>query len=643
MILIIVIRINIRVSESDREEAMNLFRGKLIILNLLLFAAASANANEVITVVGQKSLPLSENRVPAERIHRDDIEVIGGRDLADILATVPGVELIPGLRGYGVMLQGLDSRYVLVLINGQRANGHIDGSIDLSRFKAQQIERIEIIRGPSSAIHGSDAMGGVINVVTRRQTTHNSEADIRIGSFRHQALNIGTQHLTADSQYRLDAGYSRRDAYSLTHHPLRTDGPKLKESFVSIGSEHTFNSKWELHSSFDYQKQDIARIDARETGAIFDQINKVNIFNAILKPVWRPSPERSIEWTAHFADYHDTYKSDQRFATALDSSENSRDRLFDFAINWYESKGAHDLAAGVDFASMELTSDRLIQDKVDRQRTGLYLQNQWQLHSDLVLVPGLRYDKDSQFGENVSKKLAVRWQASSAIELHLAYGEGFRAPDFKELYLAFLNSGVGYRVEGNERLKPEKSQNYTAQLIWTANQFWRMQTTVYHNTFDNLIAVAMTESGTMDRPTVYSYTNVNKARIQGIESSFEQRWNSWLQTSFSHHYLYARDKSHGRWLENRPLHSGKVQANFYLLDPEFTLSLSAYASGRRAFYDSDRLHWLGPVSTLQAHASYTFSKSITFYGAVKNLSNEGDPRFYPIEPRVWYAGIKTIF
>jgi outer membrane receptor for ferrienterochelin and colicins len=282
-----------------------------------------------------------------------------------------------------------------------------------------------------------------------------------------------------------------------------------------------------------------------------------------------------VEWTIHLADYLDNFTSDQRFSTSLDTANHTRDRVTDLAMHWYESINDHDLAVGIDSSLMKLKTDRLVKDRVERVRYGAFLQDQWRLHPDVILTPGLRFDHDSQFDKILAKKFGLRWHISPQTEVRWSYSEGYRAPDFKELYLSFNNPSVGYQVTGNEDLEAEMSKNYSSQLIWIPNQTWRLQSHLYHNEFRNLIAVQTLEPASIDQANRYSYGNIATAEIQGVESSVDRRWSAWFHTVLSHNFLHARNLCINRWLENRPQHAGKLQSSFQFLNPDMTLNIIA--------------------------------------------------------------------
>lgn len=134
----------------------------------------------------------------------------------------------------------------------------------------------------------------------------------------------------------------------------------------------------------------------------------------------------------------------------------------------------------------------------------------------------------------------MRWQVRRNLDWHLNYSEGYRAPDFKELYFDFQNPSVGYRVTGNENLEAERSLYINTQLNWQADDSLRLKMNIFQNQVRNLIAVQSLEVATDERTAIYTYANIAAARLRGFEGSMEKRWSAWLQNNLSYEYPKER-------------------------------------------------------------------------------------------------------
>ena len=191
-------------------------------LLIFLSAALSDEPDEEIVITGTRTeKPRGESPVPVEVIDREAIEASGAEDLAELLEDHPGVDLRMTVVGASLRLQGLEPEHVLIAINGVRLIGRKDGTLDLSRFPVDEIERVEIVKGASSALYGSDAVAGVINIVTRtpsRETSGN--ARVRYGSFNTVDATAGLSL----KGWRLSGGWHTTDGYDLDPSELSTNG-----------------------------------------------------------------------------------------------------------------------------------------------------------------------------------------------------------------------------------------------------------------------------------------------------------------------------------------------------------------------------------------------------------------------------------
>lgn len=174
--------------------------------------------------------PLADTPVATEVITRDEIAASGAENVAEVLDERPGVEIVRSFAGANIYLQGLDPEYMLVLVDGQRVIGRVNGAVDLARIPVDDIERIEIVRGASSALYGSDAIGGVINIITRR-AGEPLEADVSLayGSFNATDLRTHAGMQRGRWNASLTAGWHRSDAFDIDPFEPSTNGSAFDE------------------------------------------------------------------------------------------------------------------------------------------------------------------------------------------------------------------------------------------------------------------------------------------------------------------------------------------------------------------------------------------------------------------------------
>ncbi|MCI0573826.1 MAG: TonB-dependent receptor, partial [Myxococcaceae bacterium] len=486
-------------------------------------------------VTGTRTERLStETPVPTEVLTRRDIERSGARDLAELLQAHPGVQLSRSFRGTGVSLQGLDPKGVAVLVDGQRVTGRVGGVVDLSRYTLRDVERVEVVKGPAAALYGSDAMGGVINLITRRggkprevaltaSYGMRSELDVR----GHAGLNEGPWQLRLGGGRRSALGYDRDLS------DVALTGSAHSGFDVSGGASYAPEDGPRLHTEVDYLWRDTTGVDALPTGAVFDRRGRTELFNAALGGRWRLGEDSGLTFSLRHSLWRDQLQQDQRASLESDRYELSREQLWEAnAAADVSLRGGHLLTAGLEQSLFRLRADRLEGGRGERWRTGLFVQDEWHVLQvpRLVLLPGVRLDADSQFGLTPSPRLAAQLALTDALNVRLAYGWGFRAPSFQELLLRFENPAVGYVVQGNASLRPERSQGATLAVDWAPRDGVQLALSLFDNEVKGLISVATLAEATADSPTRFGYGNVDRARMRGGEATARVRlWEGlWL-------------------------------------------------------------------------------------------------------------------
>ncbi|TGN20239.1 TonB-dependent receptor plug domain-containing protein [Leptospira idonii] len=367
---------------------------------------SSYDKGNIITVTGtrRKNL-LKDSTITTEVITRKDIDDMGARDLSQTLGNVPGIEVRPaqsGERGQTVRLQGLSAQNVLILVDGQRTTGRFSGSIDLTRFKAEDIERIEIVKGASSAIYGSDAIAGVINIITKEAQ------DPLYAEFRSQGGTGSEKYYGPYMEFRnyasvgvkrdkistlFTVGWHKGEGYDLT--PDATPGPRngrisslapgynpypsgtsIANSYIlatrfpgytpplestsgsafndmnlSNKTVYRVNDDLAITGQFYYRHLDQNAVDASPPRTVYDRRNKTHDFMGALNMDWVVTQKVNVNLNANYSRFQDLYTTDQRKSDELDSQQRTdnavtefRSRVdYKFAENHVTSVGAENL------------------------------------------------------------------------------------------------------------------------------------------------------------------------------------------------------------------------------------------------------------------------------------------------------------
>lgn len=658
---------------------------------LLLLSAPSAQAEdpppddlmdesgEIVVVTGTRTAQrLSDATVATEVITRTEIEASGARNAAELLATHAGFDISQSFRGQSAELRGLDASYVLVLVDGMRVAGRTDGAVDLSRFSAADIEQIEIVKGPASALYGADALAGVVNIRTRKaKRPWEATLDVTGGSRftskiapatevsidglapvlyegldrldLNAGLGVNRDRLTA----RSTAALRSRSPYDLDPSDIDSNGAAWREWSLGEDGELRLSEALRLGTRVAYRRRESRGIDPGAGGAVYNQTNLVEDFSVGLSPDVVMASSR-LKVGARYGHYRDQFLQDQRGSDALDTYSDTRENLGEIELQYDHVLGDRHLATGgLDGLHESLQSDRLdVEDGLaTRQRLAFFLQDEWtalrgQGLSRLVLLPGVRLDLDTQFGVHTTPKLAVRLDPVDRLALRASAGAGYRAPDFKELYLVFENPTAGYRVEGNPDLLPETSWSGELGATWEASGALRLGASLYWNEVDNLIEPELVaDDDETDGVAPYRMSNVAEAFTRGLDTHVGYRVRERWSLDGSYNWLDTRDRGLDLPLEGRAPHRATLEATAFALVAGLDLTLRGAWSSASPYYNSESdavtLIYADATTLLGARIGRQFGQDLTVFLGGDNLLDQGDPAYNRLEPRLLYAGVST--
>ena len=472
---------------------------------------------QVIVVTAERNPQLLVNSPSAVSvITRAQIEAKKPFDILGVLRLIPGVSVAQsGTRGKttSVFTRGTNSNQTLVLIDGVRANSPQDGRFDFGQIPIENIERIEVVRGPASALYGSDAIGGVINIITKR-----GSGPLRPGGtleFGNQGINRqevnagGTfgkndENRVSFSGFRLDSnGQFRNDDYRNVGASLRFDrelsaNKNRTLSFIGRTSQSKFGVPGQRFLSFDPFQRDNSR--DTQLSLQFENRDRKRRDKIVLGQY-----DRRLE---------DDDTRDQTAPTAAPSRFKNRVQTLDAQTSY--DFGRNTLTAGLETRreSADITSNFAFIGEDGAVTTGgsnydkgtrtnaVFAQNEFK-SGKFTLVPGVRYEDNSQFGNFTSYRVAGALDVTRATRFKASYGTAFKAPSFDSLY--FPNFG-------NPNLTPETSRGYDAGILQKFGN-GTLELTYYNNSIRDLIG---------SDPMTFLPVNINRAKTHGFELALDQ-------------------------------------------------------------------------------------------------------------------------
>jgi outer membrane receptor for ferrienterochelin and colicins len=449
------------------------------------------------------------------------------------------------------MLQGIGTERVLVLLDGRPLYGRISGTMDLARIPTAIVERVEVVKGPQAALYGSEAMGGVINIVTRSPEAPGLGAGARLtaGSSGRRDGGVTGELRSGAVAALVDVG--RRDVDRAAGRPA--DEGALAERFdgnarVSFQANRTL--AFEASALY---------LDERQrwpTGPLFDFADNTQV-SARIGADWRPGAHR-LRPTLYLSAFDHLARRSSTPLPIAGTGDRQNQRLIEGEVLYGGLLFGRALDGGVEVRQERISSS---DGRIEGGTRTLYsvepfAQLEWST-ARWSVVPGVRLSWNERWGTAFTPRLAMRYRVSDALSIRAGVGRGFRSPDFKELYLQFINDAAGYAVYGNQDLRPERSTNLTAGVEWTGTRLYgRAQ--VFWNDLQNFIETrADPENG--GPLLLFRYANVTRGETYGTE--LEGGWvlpRARLELGYA--WLGTEDRSTGLPLLGRPEHSARAVA-----------------------------------------------------------------------------------
>lgn len=492
----------------------------------------------IVVTASRRAQRLADVAVETSLLDSAVLRRSGAPDLAAVLSEQSGFQPDGGIpAGAGVQLRGFDSRRVLVLLDGQPLVGRVNGNFDLSRLPVSMVERVEVVKGPQSTLYGSDALGGVVNIITRRAEVPGWSAGVATSAGSRGRLE-GSGNLAwrrGDVGATVDAGARTLDL---------APGVAGDAGTYARRGNGTATLTWDASARTRATASLLAVREAQRyrTGQLYHFADNTQLAG-------RFGAERTQRWGRVSAALHGTSFAHLSRASTLDAPV-SRDGERDQQSLWQGEVVANaawgDLAldGGLQLRREGITADRVLERRRDVSSAEPFAQLTV-TRGGWSLVPGLRLTFSDQWGRFAAPRLAAMWRPTPQLALRAGVGRGFRAPDFKELYLDFVNSAAGYAVQGNPDLRPERSTSLSSGVEVTGRHTWG-RVGLFHTAYRDFI-----ETAEPDAAGTYTYRNLDRGTMQGVELEAGMVLGTWRVES-SADLLATRDAASGARLLGRP-------------------------------------------------------------------------------------------
>ena len=564
--------------------------------------AESIRIDEIIVTGSSTEMPRSVIPASVTVISEKDIKESGVSNVSDLLRNVPGLDVVqPGGAGKAssVFIRGANSSHTLVLIDGIRVNSPTTGRFDFADLSVDNIERIEIIRSPMSTLYGSEAMGGVIQIFTKRGSLTGGSVAFEAGSFGTTKESISTG--------------IRKDYYDINLTASRFDTEGF--STIASGSENdsyentNISSKIGIHrpgmtigatAQLTEARTEIDGFDYTTFAASDDLNNRTNRRWSLLG--FNIVSSMSNNWDNSFS----MSSSRERIEGLDEDTPDNRSKLntkiatADWHIN-IKSDDGNKLTLGYERQNKdgEVISSGGTYSK-SFNNNALYLQESRKLNPSALLFAALRWDESGLYESALTYRVGTSINQTNELKWQAQYGTGFQGPTLNDLFWP------GF---GNPDLKPEKNSGWEIGLEETILSSALLSLTYYENNFTDLIQW----DGTLK--------NIGKATSKGIEANIDWDLSAALHINGNYTYDETEDRKTNAYLLRRPLN--KYGATFTIKPSGRSIFDIRYLhTGKRFDFDSD---WDGKPEILKAYskvdifASYKLRQDTELYGRIENL------------------------
>ena len=604
---------------------------------------ATRYEEQIVVTATRTERPLREVPVHTEIIGREIIAASAPRSVAEVLTHQLGVEIVPTLAGDGVQLQGVDARGVLLLVDGQEVIGRIDGGVDVANLRADDVERVEVVKGAASAVYGSDALGGVINIITRRASRPLTvSADQRFESLGGRVTEAAAGGRGGPWSGLFSASRISRDGYDLVPSEPTTTGSAFSKLAFHGNVARRFGDSTDVVVWTRRYAERAADVTASR-GAIYDDVVEDCRWQTMAELRARPAATATLSVRGHVTRFDHAFDRTRRSTGAV-TPDVTREWLDEAEAQYDWAAGTrHLVTVGGELERVGMVSDRISTGRRTAVTAVGFVQDEWFVHDRVRVLGGVRYDHNSDFGEAWSPKVAALFAITDAVRVRASYGEGFKAPEFKDLYFAFSNRAAGYQVIGNPDLRPESSRSFNAGVdadVWGRRLGVRLG--VFRHEIEDLFTTEFAGRDPASGLLTYQPANAEAARLQGVETELTVAPAGWVTAALGYNYLDAEDRATGGPLALRSRHT--VKGRLLVRGDRIGTSAALFGRylGRRPFADADgdgRIDEMSPAFAIwDVRVAQRVGAWLEIFAGADNLFARRDARYLPSAGRRAYAG-----
>lgn len=584
------------------------FLKNLAIIILLFLAgiktgwADDVNLEKIVVTPSRIEQDYADTARNVDVVTSKDMEFSGAKNIAEALTDITSVNI----RDYGaagslktIRMRGSTASQVLVSVDGRPINSPRDGETDLSSIPLDNIERIEIVHGPASSLYGSQAMGGAVNIITKRppKKGQKTEVSTSFGTSRTYTEKLLHGAKVDKFSYLLTGGFQSSEGFR--------DNSEFNAKDINTKLEYELNGSNNLILNSGFYRSRVGTPGAISSPDIDDkQVKLKNYFDFN----WNFKPDNLTGITAKIYQNYDRLEFMENSAGSAKQVANSKSIHSTVArgLNLQFNRKLFDvyqLVCGFNYVGNYNDSTSSAKHRYI-VRAG-YLENQWDVLNNLTLNLGVRVDDYSNFGTQVSPSFSYLYKLNSGNKIHGLVSRSFRAPTFNDLY--WPDDGTS---KGNPDLSPEKGITAEIGLETEINKYLSTDVTYYRNDFNNLINWA--DNGTRQQPT-----NIKSAIIDGIEFKNKIFLFTDFEIDLGYTFLRAIDDKTDKYLTYQPRNKADLCLKYKNING-FNFELKGQFTDKR-FDNSNNTVFVKRFFVFGLSLSKKFNNGLTCFGSIDNL------------------------
>lgn len=629
-------------------------------------AVEQVQTRDVVVTASRTEQLVKEAPAAVEVITREDLDKMGAENLAQALQLAIGIDVSEnGMVGNSVAIRGAKSNQTLIMVDGMRIRtentDQTANNYELQRVNMADVERIEIVRGATSSLYGADAMGGVINIITK---TPDKASQSVFADYTTKQADVGFRVATGQlGKWASSFSYKRSDVH---HLDINGSGTQYgTKDYFNVKTKYKIDDKKSLSFFLDYMNEDLY-LDSDFTSYDHDRTKFGLSYDGKDK---KGKYQLRVNYSIFNKDQNTrkngilTGWDELKFRTLTLDGQRS-----------YQLHDEHLLTVGGEIRKEKyegtrigsggdnvhtVTREGVSQDYSEKSTTyyATYIQDEWQVEDNWLMIPSIRFDHNSAFGNKVTYKLGNTYKLSDNTRLKFNVGTAYRAPTEAELYMNWKHTPVStpafnmnVYVTGNPNLKPETSYNFDFGLEAESKSGRTSgKVTYFHSKFDDLINSQSTTTRVPGFPVsvnvVSQYVNVDSAEIQGAEAEFKQKLGKNFTLRSTYTYTDAKD-GYGARLEGRDRHKLSLQLNYDDAKTGWSGSLWNDWHGDYWAVDDNGNLSNNNASILNFVVSKKIGNGGSAYVGVNNIMGKDDANAFTVfglTGRVWRAGVNWNF